>query len=87
MLRVEIDSVATVLLRVPAPIAVVPSRKVTEPVGVPVPGGFAVTTALKITEAPKVEGFDEEAKLVVVEALTVCERVGEELVRLFESPL
>ena len=53
--RDDVENVATPpALRVPVPIVVAPSRKVTVPVGVP-PG--PVTVAVKVTDWPKVEGF------------------------------
>ena len=49
-----------------------PSRKVTVPVGVPAPANTAATVAVKVTDCPKVEGFADDATLVVVFAgLTV----------------
>jgi hypothetical protein len=36
--------------KVPLPITVVPSRKFTVPVGVPVPGATTVTVAVKVTD-------------------------------------
>jgi len=46
---------------------VVPSLKVTLPVGVPLNCG--VTLAVNVTDCPTFEGFSEEAKVVVVVAL------------------
>src|SRR5712691_7427873 len=43
-----------------------PSRKVTVPVGVPLPGGFAVTVAVKVTLWPTTEGLTDEPSEVVV---------------------
>ena len=64
----EVEKVATwepdTVLRVPVPRAVVPSLKVTVPVG-----GFApavVTVAVKVTEAPKFAGLGLEMRVVVV---------------------
>ncbi len=37
---------------VPVPRAVEPSRKVTDPVGVPLPGAAAATVAVKVTACP-----------------------------------
>jgi hypothetical protein len=49
-LREEVVSVAWPPLNVTAePRAVVPSKKVTEPVGVPLAGATAVTVAFKVT--------------------------------------
>ena len=47
---------------VPDPRTVVPSRKDTLPVA------FAGTVAVKVTEVPKMEGFAELARLVVLAA-------------------
>ena len=43
-----------------------PSWKVTVPVGVPEPGGLAVTVAVKVTICPATEGLAEELSAVVV---------------------
>jgi hypothetical protein len=56
-------------LSVPVPRGVVPSRKVTSPVGVPAPGAFTVTVAVKVTVSPSVTGLAEVATVVVVSAL------------------
>jgi hypothetical protein len=48
---------------------VVPSLKVTEPVGVPTPGATAVTLAVKVTDCPKLDGFGEDVTLLRVSAL------------------
>src|ERR671925_426462 len=51
----------------------VPSLKVTEPVGVPAPGDTAVTAAVNVTDCPKVDGFVEDVTLLRLSALfTVC---------------
>jgi len=47
------------------PITVVPSTKVTWPVGVPEPGGSAATVAVKETWWPGADGFAEEVSVVV----------------------
>ena len=52
---------------VPLPSVVVPSRKVTVPVGVP--GPPPVTVAVSVIVWPKVEGFNEEVRAVVLEKL------------------
>jgi len=54
---------------VPVPSVVVPSRNVTVPVGVPVPGGTTATVAVKVTDCPKTGGLADEATVVVVLAL------------------
>ena len=53
---------------VPVPSVVVPSLKVTVPVGVPAPGGFTLTVAVNVTDWPKTDGLTEEATVVVVGA-------------------
>ena len=54
--------------RVPVPIWVPPSRNVTVPVGIPVPGAAGETIAVKVTGWPKTDGFADEVTAVVVEA-------------------
>ena len=61
-----VEKVATPLVRVPLPKKLAPSKKRTVPVGVPEPGEFAVTVAVNVTESPKFEGFNEEARLTDV---------------------
>ena len=52
---------------------VVPSLKVTVPVGVPLPGAVALTVAVMITCWPKTDGLSEETSVVEVLALLfVC---------------
>ena len=64
----EVERVATPLLfREPKPRVVVPSEKVTVPVGAPVPGGIAVTVAVSVTIAPRTEGFTSAVSTVAVE--------------------
>jgi hypothetical protein len=55
--------------KVPLPITVVPSRKLTVPVGVPAPGAETVTVAVKVTLCPKTDGLVPEATVVAVVAL------------------
>src|SRR5439155_1220445 len=52
--------------RVPVPRVLEPSLKVTVPVGVPAPGLFAVTVAVKVTDCPDTDGLIEELTRVVV---------------------
>ncbi len=52
--------------RVPVPRVLEPSLKVTVPVGVPAPGLFAVTVAVKVTDCPDSDGLAEELTSVVV---------------------
>ena len=68
---VEVLNVALPLLSVPEPSVVVPSLKVTVPVGVP---PVEVTVAVKVTAAPKVDGFSEDFRVVFV-AIPFTDRV------------
>ena len=72
-------------LNVAVPSVVEPFLNVTVPVGVPL---ATVTVAVKVTDCPRVEGFIEEAKVVVLAILfTFWFRFGEVLVAKFASPL
>lgn len=67
------------------PRVVAPSLKVTVPVGVPLPGEFALTVAVKVTDWPETDGFAEDVTDVVVSSvLTVC--VKAELVLVLKLP-
>ena len=59
----EVLNVASPFLSVALPTAVVPFLKVTVPVGVP---PVEVTVAAKVTAAPKVDGFSEDRRVVLV---------------------
>jgi hypothetical protein len=56
-----------------------------------VPGVVEVIVAVKLTLAPTVDGFRDEASAAIVAAFaaafTTCESVDEVLVAKFESPL
>jgi hypothetical protein len=82
----EVEIVATPpALTALEPIGVAPSRKVTLPVGVP-PG--PETLAVKVTDAPNVEGFGAAVTAVVVLAFwTSCENAEEVEPLKFPSPL
>src|SRR5579863_3608931 len=67
----EVEKVATPPLSVPLPMELPPSRNVTVPVGVPVPGATAETVAVKVTDWPKTEGFTDDVTVVDVLALTI----------------
>jgi hypothetical protein len=54
---------------VPLLTTVVPSRKLTVPVGVPAPGLTTATVAVNVTLCPKAEGLTDDVRLVVVLAL------------------
>jgi hypothetical protein len=61
--------------------------KVTVPVGVPDPGATAMTVAVNVTDWPKAEGFNDELKVVEVDAvLTTCLRVADVLLEKLLSP-
>src|SRR5580698_4376494 len=68
--RVEVVKVATPLLRLELPMEVVPSRKLTVPVGVRL-NPCAVTVAENVTACPKMEVLDEEVSAVAVGARLV----------------
>ena len=71
--KADVVNVASPPLSVPVPMGLPPSRKVTVPVGVPVPGGTGETVAVKVTDWPKIEGFCDEITVVVLSALlTTC---------------
>ena len=66
----------------------VPSLKVTVPVGTAVPGALATTVAVKVTVWPCFDGLSEDVTELVVESLfTVWVRVDEALVLKLELPL
>ena len=61
--------------KVPEPICVVLSMKLTAPVGVP---PLPVTVAVKVTGLPYADGLEDDVTPVVVVALlTVCERTDD----------
>lgn len=61
----EVDSVACPAVRGLVPIAVVPSKNATVPVGDP---ARLVTVAVKVTDCPAFEGFKDEVTTVLVDA-------------------
>src|SRR4030088_574961 len=70
------------------PMLTPPSWKVTVPVGVPEPGGLAVTVAVKVTLCPETDGLTEELSAVVVGSwFTAWVRAAEVLVSKLASPL
>jgi hypothetical protein len=70
--------------RLAVPSVVLPSLNVTVPVG----PDAGETVAVKVTAAPLVDGFKEEASFVAVEAFfTVCACAGEVLPPSYVSPL
>jgi len=84
---VEVVKVATaVLLSVPVPRVVAPSRKVTVPVGMP--DVMEVIVAVKVTAAPlDAEGAELSKTAVVAARATVSVTAGEVLAVKLESPL
>ena len=87
MERVEVVKVAWPELRLVVAKVVAPSLKVTEPVGMPLPGELAVTMAVKVTDRLKTEGLAEEVRAVAVPSLlTVWVRVEEVLALKLLSP-
>ena len=70
------------------PRVVEPSKKVTDPVGVPVPGATAATLAVKLMDWPYTEGLTVTTRLVVVlSLLTAWVKLGAVLAVKFPSPL
>lgn len=67
------DEVVKVACPVPSrlevPRVVVPLLNVTVPVGMPLPGAFAVTEAVKVTGWLNTEGFADELTAVVLASL------------------
>ena len=81
--RVDVVSIAVPPVTGADPIDVVPSKKVTLPVGVPAPGKTGTTAAVKVTARPNTDGFRLEITLVVVIALfTTCTNAVEVLLAL-----
>jgi len=65
-----------------------PSMKVTVPVGVPEPGDLAETVAVKVTNLPNLEGLEDDLIAVAVAALlTVCIRGADVLLSKLVLPL
>jgi hypothetical protein len=67
--RDDVENVALPELRVAVPRLVVPFRKVTVPVGVPVAPEPAATAAVNVTDWPTVAGFGATERFVVDAAL------------------
>src|SRR5438132_316808 len=53
-------------LTMPMPISLLPSVKVTVPVGLPLAGDTGRTVAVNVTATPRFAGFGEEVRVVVV---------------------
>ncbi len=61
------------VVSVPWPMLVDPSKKITEPVGLP--GPFPLTVAVKVTTWPDTEGLAEETTTVLVLAIAWKARI------------
>src|SRR5262245_40481220 len=57
---------------VPLPSELAPSQNSTCPVGVPVPGVFTLTVAVKVTDSPRSDGSIDVVTAVVVRHSTFC---------------
>jgi hypothetical protein len=64
-LRATVACVAVGVAQVP------PSIKATLPAGVPLPGEFTVTVAVKVTDWFRIDGLGDELKAVEVAALLI----------------
>jgi hypothetical protein len=73
----EVVNVALPALTVPVPIVVPPSLKATVPLGVP--PKVVVTFAVKVTDWPNVEGFNDELRNVAVGPLPTVKLSGTEV--------
>lgn len=85
VLNFDVEYVPTPDLTVVVASTVEPSRNSTFPVG-----GFhpEMTSAVKVTDLPETDGFEDEASVVVVESsVTTWEMTFETLLRKFVSPL
>jgi hypothetical protein len=91
VVKVELVNVARPPLREAIPSTVVPSLKVTVPLGVPMAGATADTVAVSVTGWPTMEGFADDARVIVVvlveAGLTVWVKGADVLVMKFASPL
>ena len=77
---------ADALTRAALPSVVVPSRKLTVPVGEPAPGDTAVTVAVKVADWPNTVGVSVASVVVVAVELTVCVSAVDVLARKLPSP-
>ena len=57
-----------------------PALNVTVPLGVPEPGAFAVTVAVKVTDCPEFDGLSEDTTPVEVLSLLTVWVIGAEVV-------
>ena len=65
----DVANVATPELSVALPMTVVPSMKLTDPVGVPEPGATADTVAVNVTLCPATDGLADDFSTVIVVSL------------------
>jgi hypothetical protein len=85
--RADVERAACPLVRVCVPMIVVPSRKVTVPVGVPAAGDAAVTVAVNITDPANSDGLAFEARATTEPPLlTTWARNAESAAVKFVSP-
>src|SRR5580700_9431673 len=81
--RLEVERAAVLPVRLTVPRLVAPSKKVTEPVGLP-----PVTVAVNMTDWPYMDGLSDEAsEVLVVSWLTTWCTMDEVLVASSVSPL
>src|SRR6185369_4993266 len=73
VLKVAVEIAGPLADKFPTPSVVMPSLKVTVPVGAPAVLGVAVTVAVNVTDCPAHAAVNDEAKLVVVVAIIVIE--------------
>ncbi len=66
---VEIVAISPFNSLTDAPNGILPLKNDTVPVGVPAPGAFADTVAVKVTDWPKTDGLADDVTTVVVSAL------------------
>jgi hypothetical protein len=83
--RAVVVNVATPAVSDPVPMVVVPSMNLTVSPFAGVPA-VELTVAVRATAPPKLEGFAEEAIVVVVEAFNTLWLCDEVLARKFPSP-
>jgi hypothetical protein len=70
--QVAVSGVPILSACVPQPVIVVPlDLKLTVPVGMPEPGEFTVTVAVKVTDAPNMEGLVPVVSATVVVVLAL----------------
>jgi hypothetical protein len=85
--KADVERVALPEDRLAVPKVEAPSRKVTVPVGTPVPEATALTVAVNVTAWPDADGFTELVIVVVLFALfTVCVMAADVLPLKLASP-